>query len=109
MIFILFLKINQHEEPEESHDKSLDNVSAMDSIRNEISKMTKIYFITGASGVGKTTLIEQLDKKYNNKRWSFLHFDSIGVPSVEDMIKEYGSPSGWQEAITYQCIHGLPD
>jgi broad-specificity NMP kinase len=69
--------------------------------------MTKIYFITGASGVGKTTLIEQLQKKYTNKMWAFLHFDSIGVPSVEDMIKQYGSPSGWQEAITYQWIDTL--
>lgn len=67
----------------------------------------KIVFISGASGVGKTTLIEQLKQKYQNKPWSFLHFDSIGVPSVDDMIKFYGSPSGWQEAKTHEWINRL--
>ena len=42
-----------------------------------------------------------------NKHWGFLHFDSIGVPSVEEMIKEYDSPSGWQEAMTYKWIDAL--
>ena len=36
-----------------------------------------------------------------------MHFDSIGVPSVEEMIKEYDSPSGWQEAMTYKWIDAL--
>lgn len=65
----------------------------------------KVYFLTGASGVGKTTLLNQLVKTYGNRSgWVFLHFDSIGVPSVEKMIEDYGSPSGWQEAMTYQWI-----
>lgn len=67
----------------------------------------KIYFITGASGVGKTTLLSLLENKYTEKGWLFLHFDSIGVPSVEDMNKEYGSPSRWQEAMTHQWIDKL--
>jgi flavin-dependent dehydrogenase len=36
--------------------------------------------------------------------WAFLHFDSIGVPSVEEMKKEFGSPNGWQEAKTYKWV-----
>jgi broad-specificity NMP kinase len=67
----------------------------------------KIFFITGASGVGKTTLIEQLKKKYSHKKWGFLHFDSIGVPSVEEMVKEYGSPSDYQKAMTFKWIDAL--
>ncbi|QMU30908.1 AAA family ATPase [Adhaeribacter radiodurans] len=63
-----------------------------------------IYFITGASGAGKTTLITQLENKYKSKPWEFFHFDSIGVPSVPEMINEFGSPSGWQEAKTYEWI-----
>lgn len=66
-----------------------------------------IYFITGASGVGKTTLLSQLQKKYEDKNWIFLHFDSIGVPSIEEMELKYGSPSGWQEANTYQWVYKL--
>ena len=66
-----------------------------------------IYFITGASGVGKTTLVNQLKKKYENKPWTFLHFDTIGIPSVEEMIREFGSPSAWQEAKTTEWIEKL--
>ena len=71
------------------------------------TKSKTIYFITGASGVGKTTLITQLKEKYANQAWGFLHFDSIGVPSAEEMTKNFGSPSGWQEAKTYEWIDKL--
>ena len=67
-------------------------------------KQKEVYFITGASGVGKTFLVESLQKKYKNRSWAFLHFDSIGVPSLKEMEKEFGSPSGWQEAKTYEWI-----
>ena len=66
-----------------------------------------IYFITGASGAGKTTLVKQLESKYKNKPWTFHHFDHIGVPSVEVMIRDFGSPQGWQEAKTYEWIDRL--
>ena len=66
-----------------------------------------IYFISGASGVGKTTLVNELNKKYHHKPWTFLHFDTIGVPSVEAMTKEFGSPTRWQEAKTHEWIERL--
>lgn len=66
-----------------------------------------IYFITGASGVGKTSLVNHLQKKYKNNPWAFLHFDKIGVPSAEEMIREFGSPSAWQEAKTDYWIKRL--
>jgi GTPase SAR1 family protein len=66
-----------------------------------------IYFITGASGVGKTTLVNHLQKKYKDNSWEFLHFDKIGVPSVEEMIREFGSPSAWQESKTSEWIKRL--
>jgi guanylate kinase len=67
-----------------------------------------IFFITGASGVGKTTLVDQLEARYKkNKSWAFCHFDQIGVPSTQEMIAEFGSPSGWQEAKTYEWIAQL--
>ena len=67
----------------------------------------KIIFITGASGVGKTTILSNLKKESQNKNWSFLHFDSIGVPSTEVMIKEFGSPEKWQKAMTFKWIDDL--
>ena len=70
-------------------------------------KGKKIYFITGASGVGKTTLFCHLKEKYSNMGWPFLNFDSIGVPSLGEMNKEFGSPSGWQRTKTFEWINTL--
>ena len=70
-------------------------------------KPKMIYFITGASGVGKTTLVRQLETKYRNKPWAFLHFDTIGVPTVEEMVRDFGSGARWQEAKTYEWIKKL--
>lgn len=69
--------------------------------------MKEIFFITGASGVGKTSLLDELKKKLSHEECEFLHFDSIGVPSVEDMVKEYGSPSAWQKKMTLKWVHDL--
>ena len=66
-----------------------------------------VYFITGASGVGKTTLVEQLMKKYGGKPWSFIHFDAIGIPSLQEMESEFGSPSSWQKSKTFEWIDRL--
>ena len=71
------------------------------------SKEKIIYFITGASGVGKTTLVSELEAKYRSMPWAFLHFDSIGVPSESEMKKAFGSPSGWQEAKAHEWIDKL--
>lgn len=71
------------------------------------SKGKMIYFITGASGVGKTSLVARLKEKYKSKPWTFLHFDAIGVPSLLEMQKEFGSPDGWQEAKAYEWIDRL--
>jgi len=70
-------------------------------------KEKKVYFISGASGVGKTTLVDNLQKQYEHTDWAFLHFDSIGVPSLEEMEKEFGSPVHWQEAKTYGWIEKI--
>lgn len=79
-----------------------------------MNKSSYIIWLTGASGVGKTTLLSSLKAKYSgNGNWEFLKFDSIGVPSTEDMVKEYGSGENWQRAKTYEWIEkmvkGYPD
>lgn len=64
-----------------------------------------IVFITGASGVGKTTLLDILKSGFSNRsNWGFLKFDSIGVPTPDEMVKEYGSGENWQRAKTYEWI-----
>ncbi len=67
--------------------------------------MKNIFFITGASGVGKTSLVLELKNKYRKKdNWLFLHFDSIGVPTPEEMLKQFGCGENWQKEMTYQWI-----
>ncbi len=60
----------------------------------------KLFFIIGASGSGKTTIVKELEKN-NFGNFQFRYFDSIGVPSFEDMVKEYGSGEAWQKAKTF--------
>lgn len=61
--------------------------------------MNKIYFITGASGSGKTTTIKNIEKE-KILDVAFCYFDSVGVPTNEEMIKQYGSGENWQKSIT---------
>lgn len=70
-----------------------------------MNKEKLIYFITGASGVGKTTLVNNLEEKYKSRHWTFHHFDEIGVFSTSMMIAEFGSPAAWQEAKANEWIH----
>jgi guanylate kinase len=66
-----------------------------------------ICFITGASGVGKTTLLDELARTYPDAAQAYFHFDSIDVPSLEAMAQEYGTIEGWQKAKTQQWIDRL--
>jgi len=69
--------------------------------------MKKIIFISWASGVWKTSLIEGLKGKYKNKNWEFLHFDDIWIPEFEDMIKIYWSPEKFQKETTNTWIEKM--
>lgn len=66
-----------------------------------------ILFITGVSGAGKTTLLKKLCENISSTSVACFHFDSIGVPSLEVMIKEYGGPSQWQYAMTQKWVDKL--
>jgi dephospho-CoA kinase len=70
--------------------------------------MHKIIFLTGASGVGKTFLVNFMENKYkNNSKILFLHFDSIGVPSIEKMHTDFGGPENWQKQMTFNWIERI--
>ncbi len=54
-----------------------------------------ILVITGASGAGKTTLVEALERRRIPGVGCFF-FDRVGVPSHEEMVRDFGSPQSWQ-------------
>ena len=66
-----------------------------------------ILFISGVSGAGKTTLLKKICSQESSESTACLHFDSIGVPSVEEMINQYGGPSEWQRAMTERWVDKL--
>ena len=64
-----------------------------------------IFFITGASGVGKSTLTSHLKLYFSNRPdITIFGFDTIGIPSIEEMKLAYGSPQEWQRAATKQWV-----
>ena len=46
--------------------------------------MSKIYFVIGVNGVGKSTLIPHLETALNNESYEVHDFDERGVPSNAD-------------------------
>jgi len=65
-----------------------------------------LLFIIGASGVGKTRAVQAIEvRQLAGVRCYF--FDSLGVPSHDEMIREWGSGEGWQEAMTRRWIERL--
>lgn len=62
-----------------------------------------IFFLTGASGVGKTSLVAYLKENDSQQRFTYLHFDSIGIPNSEEM----GDPHAWQKRVTHEWIEKL--
>ncbi len=66
----------------------------------------RILVITGASGSGKTAIIGRLAGQ-PEPGVRYHHFDSVGVPSPEEMERDYGSGEGWQTAVTREWIARL--
>lgn len=65
-----------------------------------------LLFVTGASGAGKTIAVRALDAQ-GLAGVGCYYFDSVGVPSPAEMIREYGSGDAWQAAMTLQWVRRL--
>ena len=67
---------------------------------------TRIVFLVGASGVGKTAVAEHLQA---HPPWTGRthFFDSIGVPSPEEMTEGNGGGEGWQRWATARWVDKL--
>lgn len=61
--------------------------------------MHKLFFVIGASGSGKTTVVRTLERA-NFNGFKMVYFDSIGVPSHSEMLENYGTGEEWQRVAT---------
>src|SRR6185295_8058864 len=65
-----------------------------------------ILVVTGASGSGKTAAVRSLEERSLAGLQCF-YFDSIGVPSAEEMVREFGGGEAWQADATRRWIKRL--
>jgi dephospho-CoA kinase len=65
--------------------------------------MSKLYFVIGASGAGKTSAVRQLEKAQLPGLKTFF-FDSVGTPTPEAMIEKWGGGESWQRAMTIEWV-----
>lgn len=66
----------------------------------------KLVILTGASGSGKTTIVDTFETAFPDSARVF-HFDSVGVPPEAEMIARFGSGEEWQRAMTHDWISRL--
>jgi adenylate kinase family enzyme len=65
--------------------------------------MHVMYFVIGASGSGKTSAVHELETMNLTGLKTFV-FDSIGVPSAQEMIEKWAGGEGWQRAMTIEWV-----
>jgi hypothetical protein len=65
-----------------------------------------IVVVTGASGAGKTAAVSALDARELPGVQCFF-FDSIGVPTLAVMDRDYGGPEQWQTWATHRWLAQL--
>jgi hypothetical protein len=66
----------------------------------------RLVVLSGASGSGKTTIAQAIKARHPELA-AVLFFDSVGVPSVEQMIAECGSGEAWQRATTLRWMERI--
>ena len=58
-----------------------------------------LFILTGASGAGKTSIANAV-ASISDIPIDVYNFDSIGIPTLEQMVAEYDSGEEWQKAMT---------
>src|SRR3569832_621337 len=65
-----------------------------------------LVVLIGASGSGKTTIARAVASRCGAAAAVF-HFDSIGVPPVEEMVRQHGTGEAWKRAKTIEWMLAL--
>ncbi len=66
-----------------------------------------ILFLSGASGVGKTTLAKEVYHRRKQTGLIWVHPDGFGVASLEEMIQQAGTLARYQERSTHFWIERI--
>jgi LmbE family N-acetylglucosaminyl deacetylase len=66
----------------------------------------RVLFVIGASGAGKTAAVRALEQR-GLPAVRCYYFDTIGVPSPEEMERRWGGGDRWQEDATRRWIERL--
>lgn len=70
--------------------------------------MHKLFFLIGSSGSGKTTVAKLIQNR-NTPDLVVLYSDSGEVPSLDTMVKEYGSTEQWQKMNTRKWVKEIKE
>jgi RNase adaptor protein for sRNA GlmZ degradation len=62
-----------------------------------------LVILTGASGSGKTTIATEFSKRHSTVAQTCF-FDSIGVPTPDEMVSQFGSGEEWQRLKTMDWL-----
>ncbi|MEF0944206.1 AAA family ATPase [Rhizobium sp. BR 362] len=65
-----------------------------------------LIVLTGASGSGKTAIADAIAERYTHD-FAVYRFDNIGVPPVDVMMRDHGSPEAWQRDKTIEWMANL--
>ena len=68
-----------------------------------MGEQRRVVFLVGASGVGKTAVAQALEERPPWKENTH-YFDTIGIPSAEEMESEFGGGEPWQLWATRQWV-----
>jgi hypothetical protein len=71
-----------------------------------LASRPSLVVITGASGAGKTAAVRAVDAR-GRSGVRCHHFDDIGVPSPDEMKRQWGSGERWQADATRRWIARL--
>lgn len=70
--------------------------------------MKKLFFLIGSSGAGKTTAAKSIEAM-NLKDFVMYYSDSMPVPPLEEMMKEYGGQEEWQRGSTNRWVKKIKE
>ena len=62
-----------------------------------------VLVVTGASGSGKTATVRAVEARALPGVRCY-YFDSVGVPPLAEMSRDFGSPEGWQATVTQHWL-----